>query len=62
MIRVKQLSQMRPLLESILSKHRPPDLGDSAGGRASSERDSTSGVELTKLKTSGSLASDSAGT
>ncbi len=61
-IRVKQLSQMRPLLETILSKHRPPDLGDSAGGRASSERDSTSGVELIKLKTSGSLAGDSAGT
>ena len=61
-IRVKQLSQMRPLLETILSKHRPPDLEDSAGGRASSERDSTTGVERNKLKTSGSFASDSAGT
>ena len=61
-IRVKQLAQMRPLLETILSRRPAPGRADFAGGRASSPRDSTSGVELVHLRTSGSFASDRSGT
>ena len=61
-IRIKQLSQMRPLLETILARHEPHSLTDSLRGRASSERDSTSGLTLIPLKTSGSFASEDAGT
>ena len=61
-IRVRQLSQMRPLLEKILSRHDPHSLIDSVRGRASSEHDSTSGLKLIPLKTSGSFAAEGNGT
>jgi len=61
-IRVKQLSQMRPLLETILSRHQPSGRGEPAGGRASSLRDTTTRSGLIQLRTSGNLASDRSGT
>ncbi len=61
-IRIKQLSQMRPLLEAILSRREPCVLEDSARGRPSSEHDTTSGQPLIQLKTSGSFAGDGSGT
>jgi radical SAM superfamily enzyme YgiQ (UPF0313 family) len=60
-IRVKQLSQMRPLLETILSP-KPVRAEDAARGRPSSTRDSTAGVELVPLRTSRSFAGESSGT
>ena len=61
-IRVKQLAQMRPLLETVLSRDQPVGREESARGRASSLRDTTTGSGLIQLKTSGNLASDSSGT
>ena len=60
-IRVKQLSQMRPLLETILSRHQLRR-GESASGRASSLRDTTAAAGLIQLRTSGTLAGDRSGT
>jgi hypothetical protein len=61
-IRVKQLSQMRPLLETILSRHHLRGRGESARGRASSLRDTTTAAKLIQLRTSGDFAGDSSGT
>jgi radical SAM superfamily enzyme YgiQ (UPF0313 family) len=61
-IRLKQLAQMRPLLETILSRDQPAGRGESARGRASSLRDTTTGSGLIQLRTSGNLASDGSGT
>jgi radical SAM superfamily enzyme YgiQ (UPF0313 family) len=61
-IRVKQLAQMRPLLETILSRRQTTGPGESARGRASSLRDTTTGSGLIQLRTSGSFASDRSGT
>ena len=60
-IRVKQLSQMRPLLETILSRHQLPR-EESTSGRASSLRDTTAAAGLIQLRTSGTLAGDRSGT
>jgi radical SAM superfamily enzyme YgiQ (UPF0313 family) len=60
-IRVKQLSQMRPLLETILSRQQPTGR-EPVRGRASSLRDSTTAARLIELRTSGNFASDSSGT
>ena len=61
-IRVKQLAQMRPLLETILSREQPTDRGEPARGQASSLRDTTTRAGLIQLRTSDNLLSDGSGT
>ena len=61
-IRVKQLSQMRPLLETILSRHRAPTHADTQRGRASSTHDTPTDQPLIQVKTRRTFAGDAAGT
>ena len=61
-IRMKQLSQMRPLLEAILSRDAGPTHTDTNRGRLSSTHDSPVDQPLMQMKTRRSFAGDIAGT
>ncbi len=61
-IRMKQLSQMRPLLETILSRDAAPTHTDTNRGRLSSTHDTPVDQPLIHVKTRRSFAGDMAGT